>query len=245
MRRVPWRGLLLGVIAAVTITPPLAQAAPARWSITPPAGWSDVTAELAADPAAPPEARPRADAGTEVRFYRDAGGDDWLQVTYMTKAFDQDGTVFDVEAGLRRSLDRHGTVTRARRRIEPDALVLDFTVVGDDHATYGRTILGSDAPRRMVSVAATCIAAEAVCQPALDSLQLDRTGFRPVPAPSSAAPGPAVAPPAPGPAVAPPAPVPARRTRGDVIATYVEVGLGAVVILLAIALLVRRRRRRG
>jgi len=153
----------------------------APWSITPPAGWADVSAEARARPEFQARIAKLTEAGgtTEIAVYRSGSGEH-LTVTMMRMP-DADGAtrkiVRSFEDGLHNSV--HGTDLSYTVQEIGNALVVDEVAQQPTGVLRSRRFAGVRGDE-LTSVAAFCVASEAICQQALASLQLDTHGFRPL-----------------------------------------------------------------
>jgi hypothetical protein len=158
-----------------------ASASPALWSVAPPAGWNDASASFAGHPEIQQASKRLAVLGGSLEFarYESATGD-YLLVVFVRMSPagntpNADVAVPSYEAGVHRAEPQ----SSYHARVEDDALVAELTGTGATGPEHIRRLTGMTATE-LVSVSATCTGPAADCDPALQSLTIDRTGFQPL-----------------------------------------------------------------
>jgi hypothetical protein len=165
--------LILAVAASV------ASASSTLWSVAPPAGWKDVSASFVGHPEIQQASKQLAGLGGSLEFarYESATGDNLLVVFVRMspagKTPNADAAVPTYEAGIHRT-EPDGSY---RTHVEADALVADVTGTVPSGPVHIRRLTGMNATE-LISVSATCQGSAADCDPALQSLAIDRTGFQ-------------------------------------------------------------------
>jgi hypothetical protein len=159
-----------------------AAAATPRWSVTPPAGWTDHSSEARKRPEVVGQQKVLAehDGAVEVTEYRGPGGE-VLAIVYIharNEADDASG-VEGFEKGAHNSGGKLGPDKSYTRRYDGDTLVVDEVAAGPNGDVYLRRIAGATGSE-LVGVMGTCVAPKDVCNAALQSLTFDRTGLLPL-----------------------------------------------------------------
>jgi len=155
-----------------------APAAAAQWSVAAPAGWKDVSASFAGHPEIQQVSKRLAVLGGSLEFarYESTTGDNllvvFIRMTPAGKTPTADVAVPSYEAGV------HGTEPEGtyHKQVEANTLVADVTGTVPSGPVHIRRLTGMNASE-LLSVSATCQGAAVDCDPALQSLAIDRTGF--------------------------------------------------------------------
>lgn len=156
-----------------------ASAASALWSVAPPAGWKDVSASFAGQPEIQQASKQLAVLGGSLEFarYESATGD-YLLVVFVRmspagKTPSAEAAVPSYEAGVHRTEPQGAYQTH----VEDGTLVAELTATPPTGPVHVRRLTGMNATE-LVSASATCQGSAADCDPALQSLAIDRTGFQ-------------------------------------------------------------------
>jgi hypothetical protein len=166
-------GGAVGVLAAV------AEAAP-KWSVTPPVGWQDVTTQAREDPAFQAKQARLHDRGGETEIAVYLGDDEArLAITYLEMARSEDTplqSAHNAEGGWHDRMAAAGKEVSYTPHNDGVVLAADQVVTVADRPQYARRLSGVTASR-IVSVMGLCIGPKAQCDPALQSLAIDRSSL--------------------------------------------------------------------
>lgn len=161
----------------------VARGSTAEWSVLPPAGWRDTSAQAQAMPAIAKQAKELAARGGSmtVASYRGTGSDQLTVTVLRTPGAGGSPrwALRELERGVRDGM--HGSASDAHYRLTEvdNTLVVDDTVTLAGHPTRCRRIYGRTATGVLAAIA-TCTGPDTACDPALASLGIDHTGLAPL-----------------------------------------------------------------
>jgi hypothetical protein len=168
--------ILVGLLVATT-----ASAAPHIWSVTVPKGWTDVTEASEKLPAvqAMKQQIESKHGSVAFTFYQDEAGDTaFILDSTFTGASGALAVLTGFETGARGSFgDGHRETTYVQSRT-PKLMVGTQRVMADDQLLMTKRFSGFVEGDKLRAIAITCTGGTAICDPIIDSLAVDTTGFR-------------------------------------------------------------------
>jgi hypothetical protein len=166
------RGLAFCFVIAVSST---VTAAPERWSIQPPAGWTDKTEEGQRNPIVI-ERRKQLEASNgkvDFRLFGDGEGHA-LQILYTSFHLPSHRQTMDgFESGARDAVKSSGTEVSYHSRMDGHTLVGIQVIDAPAGRAYVRRLAGIDHDGGLLGIQAICLAAKETCERSLVTLALD------------------------------------------------------------------------
>jgi hypothetical protein len=159
-----------------------AVASPPRWSVTPPAGWTDESSAALQRPQVQAQQKTMATSGGGLEVAEFHGPDgNVLSVVFIHAPNEGEGGsgVDGFERGAHDGVAALGADKSYARREDGNTLVVDQVVTGAKGDVYLKRMAGATGAQ-LLGLSATCIAPEAVCAGALQSMTIDRSDFMPL-----------------------------------------------------------------
>jgi hypothetical protein len=155
------------------------------WKITPPSGWRDATEDALRTPAMQASRDKAAAQGgtTDIKLYRSDSGDylliNYLQINHARAAAAELAAIRSFERGARDSMRKMGAETAYTSQHDGKTFVAEQTVTTPERTIRGKRLAGLIG-REMRVVAVLCAGSAPDCVPALASLSIDDSAFRPL-----------------------------------------------------------------
>ena len=170
--------ILVSLLVAI---PAGASVAPHIWSVTVPKGWTDVTQASEKLPAvqAMKQQIESKSGSVAFTFYQDeAGNTAFILDSTFTGASGAIAVLTGFEKGARGSFgDGHRETTYVQSRT-PKLMVGTQRVMADDQLLMTKRFSGFVEGDKLRAIAITCSGGTVICDPIIDSLAVDPTGFR-------------------------------------------------------------------
>ena len=185
------KGLIFGAVAIlITLSSAASADSARRWSITPPAGWSDVSDAAREQPEMQAHLKElKTTLGGTWELTQYAKDDAALQILFALASSEGAGGAEMLrgwESGARKSVVKAGSEVSYQRTVDAKVVIIDQVATINGATLRMRRIAGFDTSDQLVTVQATCLAAQAVCDAPLKSLTLDHAGIKLLPANDSA-----------------------------------------------------------
>jgi hypothetical protein len=150
------------------------------WTITPPRGWRDATEDALRTPAMQASRdKVAAQGGTmDITMYRSDSGD-YLLISYARTAASDLAAIRGFEVGARNSMRKMGAETAYTSQHDGKTFVAEQMVTASERTIRSKRLAGLIGGEMRV-VAVVCVGSAPDCVPALESLSIDDSAFRPL-----------------------------------------------------------------